>query len=478
MRLSIRLRTILALNVFVIGLSILLGWIAQDVAGRVVEERFVKEMVGSASGFLRGRSYPKSNAMMGYLRELFHAEWIAAEENPTHIAGSSLSDPLTEDFQRKAADLGTSGVVFLGGQRYRFDSASVDAADVRAPRASQGRLYMLVPDAQFQQARQRARASVARVLWPAAGAATLIAMLLSFSITRPIRRLANEMDRLTDAQGPSDPAERALAARRGPKEISRLTRSFHELLDRLGAARLRVAESERLATLGKICLSVAHELRNPLSGIKMNVRVLKDRADLKDDPGIDAILREIDRMGLYLNELMTLAPGDGPLSREPSTAPTKLSGLAESVLTILSGRCRHARVAVERHFPAEEPSVLADANQVRQVMMNLMVNAVEAMPGGGTMTLRIQSAPTGIRFSIADTGKGVQVRDGNLFEAFSSGKSNGVGLGLYLSRQIIDRHGGHIGYDSSPGGAIFWFELPIQTENAKRQAEPAGNEPS
>jgi len=158
-----------------------------------------------------------------------------------------------------------------------------------------------------------------------------------------------------------------------------------------------------------------------------------------------------------------------------------LSDLAESVLTILSGRCRHARVVVERDFPAGEPSVLADGNQLRQVMMNLMVNAVEAMPGGGTMTLRIQPTPAALRFSIADTGKGVQVRAENLFEAFSSGKSNGVGLGLYLSRQIVERHGGRIGHDSTPSGAVFWFELPIQSASENPQAEPteqAGSEPS
>jgi signal transduction histidine kinase len=479
MGISIRLRTIIALNVFVIGLSIVLGWIAQDVAGQVVEERFVKEMVGSASGFLKGKSFPRSDPMMGYLRELFNAEWIASEDKASNIVGSSLPGPATEEFRRQAPGLGRLGVVYLGGQRYRFDSADVDAADARTARPTRGRLYMLLPDAQFQEARQRAQARVARVIWPAAGVATLLAALLSFSVTHPIRRLASEMDRLTDTHDTSSQARRAIG--RGPKEISRLAKSFYELLDRLGAARQQVAESERLATLGKICLSVAHELRNPLSGIKMNVRVLRDRAGLSDDPGIEAILREIDRMGLYLNELMNLSPGDDRLSRTPSTAPTKLSDLAESVLTILSGRCRHARVAVERDFPSEEPSVIADANQIRQVMMNLMVNAVEAMPGGGTMTVRIQPTPAVLRFSIADTGKGVQVRDENLFEAFSSGKPNGVGLGLYLSKQIVDRHGGRIGYDSSAAGAVFWFELPIQTADAGAEAKPAeeaGSEPS
>ncbi len=462
MRVSIRLRTVLALNVFVIGLAVVLGWIAQDAAGQVVEERFVTEMVNGASAFLRGKTFPRSDAMMRSLRELLNAEWAASDETDANVLGTSLSEAMTDELRRQVVGRAKMGVVYLGGKRYRFDSSALDSvAEARGLRPDKGRLYMLVPDARFQEARQRARARVGQVLWPAAGAATLLAMLLSFSITHPIRKLACEMDRLTDAEEAADPAKRAVP--RGPQEIARLTKSFYALLDRLAAARRRVAETERLATLGKVCLGVGHELRNPLSGIQMNVRVLRDREGLRDDPGLEAILREIDRMGLYLSELMSLSPGDDPLSRAPAAAPTRLSELAESVLTILSGRCRHAKVAVRRDFPADERQVRADPNQIRQVMMNLMVNALEAMPGGGTMTVRVQCSPAGHRFSVADTGAGVPASAGDVFEAFRSGKPNGVGLGLYLSKQIVARHGGQIGFDSGPDGTVFWFELSGQS---------------
>jgi two-component system sensor histidine kinase HydH len=261
--------------------------------------------------------------------------------------------------------------------------------------------------------------------------------------------------------------------RRGPKEVSRLARSFHELLERLGDARLRVAESERLAVLGKISLSVAHELRNPLSGIKMNLRVLLDHPDLKEDPGAEAILREVDRMGLYLDELMNFAPASDSRASAPPAEPTKLSELSESVLTILAGRCRHADVSIARNYPAEEPTAAANGNQIRQVMMNLMVNAVEAMPRGGTMTVRVDPAGEAVRFSVGDTGPGVQAGAGNLFEAFASARPGGVGLGLYLSKIIIERHGGRIGYDSTPVGATFWFDLPTMRNQTAETAEIA-----
>lgn len=460
MRWSIRLRTILVLNAFVIGLTVMLGWIAQDIAGRVVEERFVKQMVGSASGFLKDKGFPRSDTMMAYLRELFNAEWVACETPGGRIVGSSLPVPVTDEFRQRIGFLGGSGVIELGGQPYRVDSADLETEETRAGRPPGGRLYMLVPNAQFQEARRRAQAQVARVIWPAAGAATLLAILLSVSITRPIRKLAKNMDRLADTEGVMDaPLDRA-AMTRAPKEISALASSFYRLLDRLTAARQRMAQSEQLAVLGKMCLSVGHELRNPLSGIKMNVRVLKDHAGLKNDPGIEAILREIDRMGLYLNELMSLSPGNDHPGRAVVPGPTKLSELADSVLTILAGRCRHARITVRREYPAEEPIVWADAGQIRQAMMNLMNNAIEAMPSGGTMTIALRPVSSGVRFSVGDTGHGVEADGKDIFEAFVSNKPDGVGLGLYISKQIIARHDGTIGYDSDGHGANFWFELP------------------
>jgi signal transduction histidine kinase len=474
MRISIRLRTILALNVYVVGLALVMGWIAQDTAGTLVEERYVKEMVASAAGFLKDKRFPRTDAMMGYLRELFNAEWVASAADGSAAAASSLPAAATGEFQRRLGDLGTSGVVRLGTARYRFDSADVGAPQADAARRTGGRLYMLVPDAQFQQARRSAQARVASVILPAALTATVLAVLFSLSITRPIRKLAGEMDRLSDAEGYAAAARPEAVVRRGPKEIRRLAGSFDRLLARLGEARRRAVQSEQLAVLGRVALSVAHELRNPLSGIKMNVRVLKDREGLTDDAGVAAILREIDRMGLYLDELMSLSPGARPADRALSPSATRLSELADGVLVILGGRLRHAGIAVKTDVPPDEPTVLADANQIRQAMMNLLVNAIEASPAGETISLAVRRAGEHLRFSVSDTGRGVPADGGDVFAAFATGKPNGVGLGLYICKRIIARHGGRIGYDSSDAGATFWFELPAGA--AAADADPAADQ--
>jgi signal transduction histidine kinase len=249
---------------------------------------------------------------------------------------------------------------------------------------------------------------------------------------------------------------------RHPAEIARLERSFEQLLARLDDARQQLARSARLATLGQIAASVAHELRNPLSGIKMNARVLADelkRANIADR-SLDLIIREIDRMDLFLGELLDLAsPGlAGPIRAEP----VRLVELADSVLSLLAGRCRHGGVEVIRQFADCETH--GDSQQLRQVMLNLMLNALDAMPHGGKMTVAIQPAAgdTGsVRFSVADTGPGVQSPPGaDIFDPFVTTKPGGTGLGLAMCRQVISRHSGRIGYDTSPAGCTFWFELP------------------
>lgn len=455
---SIRLRTIIVLNLYVVVLAVLLGWIAQDTAGRLVEERYVRDMVASASGFLKDKRFPRTDAMMGYLRELFDAEWIASENAPANVIASSLSAEATEEFRRQVTSLGKTGVVYLAGRRFRFAGADVRAAGYNIPQ-SRGWLFMLVPDEQFTEARKRTQRRVMLILLPTALTATLLAILLSISITRPIRKLARRMDRLSDADVTSDPACPD-AVRRGPKEIRQLGRSFDQLLRRLGETRRWMLRNEQLATLGKLSLSVAHELRNPLSGIKMNIRVLKDNEHLRDDPGLAAILREIDRMGLYLDELMNLSPGGSSPGREFSPSRLRLSDLAGSVLVILAGRLAHAKIEVQTDFPPDEPEVDADANQIRQAMMNLLVNAIEAGPVGSVIRLTIRPAEGRLRFSVQDAGAGVSADGDDIFTAFTTTKPNGVGLGLYICREILTRHGGRIGYDSTDAGATFWFEIP------------------
>lgn len=453
MRLSIRVTTIIALNLFVVSLALAFGWIAQDVAGRLVEERYVHDMVRSASGFFQKQGYPRSDTMMKYLHELFDAEWIATEGPDRTVVASSLSPEQTGQFVRAIAGDPHAESIQIDGHSYRLgtvDSVGDDAATT---------WYMLVADTQFQQARQRAKIRIARMLWPAVGAVTILAVLLSLFITRPIRKLATRMDHLnqTNPIGESDPS----FAPRGPKEVVELANSFDQLLVRLSDTQRQMVENDRLATLGKLSVTVAHELRNPLSGIKMNLRILQDEIALQDDPSMKVALREIERMDLYLDELISLSGRGRPSTAKPTPQATMISQEVESVLRLLSGKIRHACIDVQTNPCDDEQAVWADSGRIRQTVMNLLVNAIEACPAEGSITITIESDNGQMRLRIADTGTGVPENMENVFAAFVTAKPNGVGLGLHICHQIITQYGGEIGHHNTDTGAEFWFTLPI-----------------
>jgi len=468
---------LIVMNVLVITTAGVLGWLSGEVAGGVVEERLVREVARNTAGFVRDRHLPFSDALMNSLSEIFSMDFATVRVVDGKILGSSFPPDLADELHRQIGRIGPKGTIVLNDKRYLVDSHEIVRKNERTGLNEQLQLCAMASHEQFQDARDKTFGRIAGLALPAVIAATLLAVGLSFTITRPIRKLADEMDRLAEEETQADSAESPGAGRRsavrkygarGPTEVARLAASFERLLARLDETKSQLARSERLAALGKVAAGVAHELRNPLSGIKMNVRILKDElADRGvDDCGVNPILREIDRMDLYLQELMgisgTARPDDPGRADQEYFAEVHLPDLIDSALSLMSGRCKHAGVEVSREDEAAAPPVRADADQLRQVLVNLIVNALEAMPGGGKMTLSLEAVAGGmVRLSVRDTGPGVRIDDdSDIFEPFTSTKGNSAGLGLYISRQIITAHGGRIGYCNTDRGAAFWFELP------------------
>jgi signal transduction histidine kinase len=463
---------ILAMNLLVVALALAVGYLAAEVAAEVVEDRLVNDMVSNAAGVVEDTRLPLTDTLMGRLSDIFGVP-AAATDDRGRLVACSLPPDETDELRRKLPGVASGGTVALGGGAYRVSSHEVIRREEPGGLPRGRRLLLLVPEAQVQAARDKASGRIAALLVPAIALATLLAVALSMTITRPIRKLVGEMDRLAaEASRPREAeaaAAREAGSRSGPSEVVRLAEAFDHLLGELRSAQEELARSERLAAIGKLSVSVAHELKNPLSGIQMNVRVLQDQLAERGaaDESLTLILREIERMDLYLQELMALAGGprrreDEAAGRAPDMRRLRFEEVADSVLPLLAGRCRHAGVSIEQDHAPDAPAFRADPTQVRQVIMNLLINAIEAMPAGGTVRLRSRAAPGGmVRLSVADSGEGIR-RDGDadIFDPFVTTKSEGAGLGLYVCRQIATRHGGRIGYESTDRGATFWFELP------------------
>jgi len=468
MSLSIRSRIILAMNLLVVGVGLAVGWAGVAVAGRAIEHRLVDQAAANAAGLFATMRLPLSNGLMDRLKQILGAEVAAVPVGATDVAAASLPDREAAELGRCLADPVVPRVVVLGGKRYFLGRADTVQIGPAAAAASAVRLYLLVPEAQVDEAKHAAQGTILGVMLAAVAAATLLGSWLSWTITRPVRRLAERMDRMCEeAAAGKRLADGPAAAPRGPVELARLQRSFDELLRGLESTREQLARSARLATLGQLSASVVHELRNPLSGIQMNARVLSDelaRAGVSDR-SLEHIIREIERMDLFLEEVLSLAadaPAAAGADGAAAWAPVRLDELTASALRLVEGRLRHAGVAVENRLDQEATAVRGDALRLRQVILNLVLNALDAMPDGGTLRLAAEPRDGGlVRYSVADTGPGVRAADGeDIFDPFVTTKPRGVGLGLHICRLNVHRLGGRIGYDSGPGGATFWFELP------------------
>jgi signal transduction histidine kinase len=225
------------------------------------------------------------------------------------------------------------------------------------------------------------------------------------------------------------------------------------LSDRQRKANESLRRAERLKTLGEMAAGMAHEIKNPLAAIRSSAQILTERVSGKEAQFAGIVVSEVDRLNRVVNEFLDYAR-PAPLKREP----VLLSGLVDSCLELLGPVIRQAGVTVERAFPPGEHKVDADPNQLRQVFLNLLLNAVQATGTGdgrrGALKLRIEQEGTGTRVIVSDNGSGIEPdRLKHVFEPFFSTKPGGAGLGLPIAQRIVAEHGGRLLIESVSGAS-------------------------
>lgn len=228
------------------------------------------------------------------------------------------------------------------------------------------------------------------------------------------------------------------------------------------SVRTQLIQSERLALVGRLLASVSHELNNPLQAIQNALFLLKDEENLSAEgkQDLDVILSEAERMASLIERLRSAyRPG-----RVRDFRPVELNSLIEDVHTLISTHMRHKQIAFEFHPDPDLPPVSGMSDQMRQVVLNLFLNAIEAMGPGGRLTARTLSLPqqNEILLTVSDTGPGIAPDIlPKVFDAFITDKQTGTGLGLTITRDIIEQHFGRIEAANDPaGGAVFNIWLP------------------
>jgi signal transduction histidine kinase len=220
-------------------------------------------------------------------------------------------------------------------------------------------------------------------------------------------------------------------------------------------------DQQRLSYLGLLSSGIAHEVKNPLNSIQMNLQLLEEEAASGTTPEklhtwIEPIQREIRRLERLVNDFLLYAR---PLTA--NAQPVRVQPVLESIAGLVAEEARQRGVRIAVEVPEDFPVLSTDESLLRTALMNLVFNAVQALDGGGTVTLRASAEGAVVEFEVADDGPGVPVdRREQVFEIFFTTKAGGTGLGLPIARRIVEALGGTLTLDASEAGACFRATLP------------------
>jgi signal transduction histidine kinase len=255
-------------------------------------------------------------------------------------------------------------------------------------------------------------------------------------------------------------------------QVQDVSARIKRVIEQLQRTRREAVKAERLAAVGELAAGVAHEVRNPLTSVKLLIQAIErnQTPGSTDEQRLRIVQQEVARIETTIQELLDF--GRPPKLRR---VQHDVRDTLRRALNLVAGRAQQSNVVIEERLGGEPMFVDADPEQLHQVFINLLLNAIEAMPSGGKLQVRVEepAAPSErgggpstcglLQIVFRDTGTGIpaQVMQ-RLFEPFVTSKERGIGLGLAISRQIMQEHGGRLtASNPSPGGAMFVVEVPL-----------------
>jgi signal transduction histidine kinase len=288
--------------------------------------------------------------------------------------------------------------------------------------------------------------------------------LISRGLARPIRELTGAMavvgsgrlDHPVNATSRDEIGDLARA-------FGRMTDSLRQNVAKLDRTQAQLVQSEKLASIGEMAAAVAHGLRNPLASLRAAAQLVRSHPDSPSSrEHLDAIIEEVDRLDRRISHLLSFSR---PAPYHPM--PERLDRLFENLLPAFAEPMRERKVELQVDLPPGLPEVRVDPMQLEQALLELVSNALDAMPGGGRLRLGAQamkSGPAGdeIVIEVSDTGAGIPANVlSSVCEPFFTTRQEGTGLGLAIAKRYVEQNGGRLEIDSTPGsGTTVRVRLP------------------
>lgn len=453
---DIYLRLFLPFSLALLLAAMFAWWMATSIVASTLEHRLEGQLRHAASVLADG-SVPLTPELLRRLGHLMRADVVLVRADgrqgfttlPEQQA--RLSKAVVDTVMRHAPLSSPVSVSFVF-QRTPYLAVIYPITNGRDPRyASVATLASL---AEVRQASLNAAWSLGVAVFVGILILAVLGHYLARGITTPVRQLAAMASRIASGD------RHVRAAVEGRNEIGELAKTLNEMTERLAEYEEEIAHRTRLAAVGQTAARVAHEIRNPLTAIKMQIQLLHESGDPRQREITRSLLDEIRRLELIVTSTLDLSR-PAQLSR----AATDINELVRELAQLLEPQFHHRGIQLDILCAKDLPRADLDGNRVKQVLLNLLVNAADALPDGGRIRLETLYDPNEERIGIVieDSGDGIPAdKMEHLFTPLQTDKPGGFGLGLSLSKELIELHGGHIEVDNGTlGGARFrvWFPL-------------------
>jgi signal transduction histidine kinase len=450
------------LSVVVLAIALASG--ASGYFGAVRQRQSQEESLQRVVSTLTEPGFPLPEVVLKKMSGLSGAEFVFLDPDQNVLARTLA---LSAEDQRRLASLpfgqqagesqrgamGAQPSLELSGGVYLSQRIAIAG---RGPGNVSGSLVVLYSQERWSAATWQAAYPALAAGLVAVLAVVAVATLLARRFVRPIRRLGDQTARI--AEGDFTP----VGVGRVDDELRDLAVSINRMTERLSRYEREVRRSEQLRTLGQLGAGMAHQLRNAATGGRMAIE-LHQRQCAAGGEDLEVALRQLRLMESYLQRFLTLSR---PKRQVRELVP--LAALVDDVCALVRPACLHAGIELTALKPAEPLGVQGDAEELRQLLVNLALNAVDAASGGEQSSPRIVLALEAIdagrcALCVRDSGPGPSAEiSARLFEPFVTGKPEGTGLGLFVARQIAEDHGGSIRWQRSEGMTEFGVELPVR----------------